>query len=492
MKRRDFLTKAGLLSAALPFLPFNTGCSNSKTINQKRPNILWFYVEDLSPIMSCYGHDYNLTPHLDRLAEGGVLFTNTFMPAPVCSPCRSAIITGSMQTTLGLHNHHSSRSLESAIYLPDHVKTLPELFRQAGYFTFNHGKDDYNFWYDRKNLYSGEYNTHKLYGKSGKEIDWNTREPGQPFFGQIQLRGGKHLYSKDSKDKVRDPVDRNAFELPPFYPDIPIVREDWAQHLDCIRITDDEVGQIIERLRNDGVLDNTVIFFFSDHGMRLWRHKQFCYDSGLHVPFITSWLGNPQRLGGAGIVRKDLVSGIDIAATSLALAGIPIPDHMESRNLFAERFEPREFVVSARDRCDYTIDRIRTVRTKKIRYIRNFFPNRPYMQPNYRDAWEITQAMRRLHTEGKLNAVQDRFWGQERPSEELYDLEKDPHEIKNVAEDPAHSAELQRHRAILENWVKDTDDKGQYPEDRPNLKFIFNWWGEKCVNPEYDIFKENL
>jgi len=485
MKRRVFLAKAGLLSASLSFLPFNTGCSNRKAINQKRPNILWIYVEDLSPIMSCYGHDNNLTPNLDRLAEGGVLFTNTFMPAPVCSPCRSAIITGTMQTTLGIHNHHSSRSLESAIYLPDHVKTLPILFRQAGYFTFNQGKDDYNFWYDRSDFYSGEFSTHKLYGKSGKEIDWNRREPGQPFFGQIQLRGGKHMYSKDFKDKVRNPVERKTFELPPYYPDIPIVREDWAQHLDCIRITDDEVGQIIERLRNDGVLDNTVIFFFSDHGMRLWRHKQFCYDSGLHVPFIMSWLGNPRRIGGTGIIRDDLVSGIDIAATSLALAGIPIPDHMESQDLFAERLKPREYVISARDRCDYTIDRIRTVRTKKIRYIRNFFPNRPYMQPNYRDAWEITQMMRRLHAEGKLNTDQDRFWARERPAEELYDLENDPHEIKNVAEDPTYSTELQRHRTILEKW-----NKGQCPEDKPNLKFIFDWWGEKCTNPEYDIFKK--
>lgn len=268
-----------------------------------------------------------------------------------------------------------------------------------------------------------------------------------------------------------------------------MIREDWAQHLDSIQITDDEVGKIIERLQQDGVLKNTVIFFFSDHGMRLWRHKQFCYDSGLHVPFIMSWPGNPNQLGGKGTVREDLVNGLDISATSLALAGIPIPDYMESRNLFAKRFKPREFVISARDRCDFTIDRIRTARTKQFRYIRNYFTDRPYMQPNYRDEWEITKMIRKLHAEGKLNPIQDRFWSEERPAEELYDLENDPHEIHNLAHVSSYSEELQGHRNILENWVKETDDKGQYPEDKPNLKYMFDWWGEKCVNPEYDIFR---
>ncbi|MCJ7679480.1 MAG: sulfatase-like hydrolase/transferase, partial [Candidatus Aminicenantes bacterium] len=282
----------------------------------------------------------------------------------------------------------------------------------------------------------------------------------------------------------------NAFDLPPYYPDISEIREDWAQHLDSIRITDEEVGGIIDRLRQDGLLDNTVVFFFSDHGMRLWRHKQFCYESGLFVPFIVNWAGHPERLGDAGTVRDDLVNGLDIAASSLTLAEIPIPAHMESRDLFAADFKPREYVISARDRGDYTIDRIRTVRTRQFRYIRNFFPERPYMQPNYRDEWDITQLMRRLHTEGKLDHVQDRFWSDERPTEELYDLDNDPHEIRNLAGRPDFAEELQRHRLILENWIDATGDKGQYPEDKPNLKYMFDWWGDKCVNPEYDIFRD--
>jgi arylsulfatase A-like enzyme len=441
--------------------------------------------------MSCYGYDINPTPNLDRLSEKGVRFLNTFMPAPVCSPCRSALITGMMQTTLGMHNHHSSRSEETAIHLPSSVKTVPEIFRQAGYFTFNQGKDDYNFWYDRDSLYAGEYATHALYGKSGKRnIGWKDRQPDQPFFGQIQLSGGKHIYRENFKDRIRNPVNRKDFDLPPYYPDHPAVREDWAQHLDSAQITDDEVGEILEHLRKDGLSENTIIFFFSDHGMRLWRHKQFCYDSGLHVPFIMSWPGNPEKLGGEGRIREDLVNGIDIAATSLALAGIEIPDYMESRDLFARGFEPREHVISARDRCDYTIDRIRTVRTKRFRYIRNFMLDRPYMQPNYRDAWEITQTMRRLHAQGQLDAIQDRFWSEKRPPEEFYDLQNDPHEIDNLVGRPEYSDELIRHRKILDDWILETGDKGQYPEDAANLKYMFDWWGEKCVNPEYDRFRK--
>jgi len=488
MKRRAFIKTIGQTAAAVSLPQLWSACQST---NKQRPNILWIVVEDVSPLMSCYGYDINPTPNLDRMAKKGVQFLNTFMPAPVCSPCRSAIITGMMQTTLGTHNHHSSRSEGTAIHLPSDVKTLPELFRQAGYFTFNQGKDDYNFWYDRDSLYAGEYTTHALYGKSGKRnIGWKDRKPDQPFFGQIQLSGGKHIYRENFMDRVRNPVNRQAFDLPPYYPDHPAVREDWAQHLNSIQITDDEVGEIVVHLRTDGLLENTIIFFFSDHGMRLWRHKQFCYDSGLHVPFIMSWPGNPQKLGGDGSIREDLVNGIDIAATSLALAGIEIPDYMENRNLFARVYKRREHVISARDRCDYTIDRIRTVRTKRFRYIRNYFLDRAYMQPNYRDAWEITQIMRKLHAQGKLNAIQDRFWSDERPQEEFYDLQNDPHEIDNLAGHPKYSDDLIRHREILDDWILETDDKGQYPEDAANLKYMFDWWGEKCINPEYDRFRK--
>ena len=490
MTRRNFLGAA----AAVPLVSgLTSAVANPSTRPATdRPNILWIAVEDISPFLGCYGHA-NATPNLDRLAKGGVRFARAFMPAPVCSACRSALITGQMQTTLGTHNHHSSRTEETAIRLPDHVTTLPELFRKAGYFTFNQGKDDYNFWYDREDLYAGPYTTHALYGKSGgRKVAWKDRRAGQPFFGQIQLYGGKEIFSKSFESRVRNPIDRDSLDLPPYYPDVPEVREDWARHYDSIQITDDRVGEILDQLRQDGLLEKTVVIFFSDHGMRLWRHKQFCYDTGLHVPLIMSWAGNPERLGGAGTVRRDLVSGLDLAATSLALAGLAVPDCMESRDLFALGFQPRDHVISARDRCDYTIDRIRSVRTGRFRYIRNFFHDRPYMQPNYRDEWEITQLMRRLHAEGKLNDVQDRFWSKERPAEELYDIENDPHEIHNLAFDPRHRSVLMKHRTILSQWIDETDDQGRYPEDSANLKYMLDVWrgrGVEPVNPEYDHLK---
>jgi arylsulfatase A-like enzyme len=230
-----------------------------------------------------------------------------------------------------------------------------------------------------------------------------------------------------------------------------------------------------------------VVFFFTDHGMRFWRHKQFCHDGGLHVPLIVAWFGTDKVASGK--VREDLVSGIDIGATSLGLAGIGIPEYMEGRDLFAADFEPREYVISARDRCDYTIDRIRTVRTQQYRYIRNFKTDRPYMQPNYRDGWESSRLMRKLYADGKLNEVQARFWAKERPEEELYHIAKDPHETVNLAGDPRYADVLSRHREILEKWVAETDDKGQYPEKPEGLRFMLEYWGNKCTNPEYDAVR---
>ncbi|MDH3652607.1 MAG: sulfatase-like hydrolase/transferase, partial [Saprospiraceae bacterium] len=182
------------------------------------PNILWIYLEDTSPFLGCYGNALVSTPHIDKLAENGILFSNAIMPAPVCSPCRSSIITGMMSTTLGLHNHHSSRTDESAIYLPDSIKTIPEQFKEAGYFTFNNGKDDYNFAYNRRDLYDQNYASHPLYGKRGIPLDIALLKDKTPFFGQIQLSGGKEIFSSTFKERVKSPVDRSLVELPPYLP----------------------------------------------------------------------------------------------------------------------------------------------------------------------------------------------------------------------------------------------------------------------------------
>lgn len=459
--------------------------------NEKlKPNILWIYVEDISPHLGCYGETLVSTPHLDQLARDGALFENVIMPAPVCSPCRSAMITGVMHTTLGLHNHHSSRTEESAIYLPDTIKTVPELFKEAGYFTFNSGKDDYNFWYNRKKLYEGSYAEHPLYGKSGLPIDWNARkDKSQPFFGQIQLKGGKHIFSPEFKSKVKIPIDRSKVKLPPYYPNDPILIEEWARYLESLQITDDEVYDIIQRLQEDGLLENTLVFFFADHGMRFLRHKQFLYEGGLKVPLIAYWKGNKQLIS-PGSKLKGLVSGLDIGATSLAAAEIEIPRYFEGRNLFSNNYQSHEFVISGRDRCDFTIDRIRSVRTERFKYIRNFLTDRPAMQPNYRDEWDLTKVSRNLFKQGQLNNIQEKYFESERKAEELYDLKNDPNEIDNLVDDHKYQEILMNHRVILESWLIRTNDQGKYPELTEGLKFMLGIWGKQAKNPEYDVLRQ--
>jgi len=454
----------------------------------EKPNILWIYLEDTSPILSSYGSSLISTPNIDKLADRGVLYTNAIMPAPVCSSVRSSIITGVMSTTLGFHNHHSSRTPESAIHLPEGIKTIPEVFKNAGYFTFNNGKDDYNFTYNRKDLYSQEYMQHPLYGKKGEHVPFEELKTNTPFFGQIQMGGGKEIFSSTFKERVKSPVDRSKIELPPYLPNHPVIIEEYANHIDAIKITDEKVGTIINELGENGLLKNTIVFFFSDHGMRLTRHKQFLYDGGLKVPLIIADFRKNEK----GSTNNDLVSGLDLGTSSLALADIPIPDYMEGENIYDTKNDPREYVISVRDRCDFTIDRIRSVRSKEFKYIRNFMTDRPYLQPTYMDVDGVAfvKTMKQLYTDGKLDSIQSRFLSDERPSEELYDLEKDPYELNNLAGNSAHSETLNKYSSILEEWIVATDDKGQYPENEENLKLMLGIWGKHAVNPEYEVLRQ--
>ena len=465
-------------------------CGDHNDSKKRQPNILWIYLEDTSPLMSCYGEDLISTPNIDYLAENGTLYTHAFMPAPVCSPCRSAIITGQMATSLGLHNHHSSRTEESAIYLPDSIKTLPELFRDAGYFTFNNGKDDYNFHYDRSKLYHQDYRVHALYGNSGVDIQLSEMAQNQPFFGQIQLRGGKEIFSGEFKNRVRTPVDRAKVVLPPYLPNHPSVIEEYAKHLDAIQITDDRVGEIIEDLKQNDLLQNTIVFFFSDHGMRLTRHKQFLYEGGIRVPLVIADFTN------SGVVQsgaKDdrLINGIDLGPSSLKLAGIDIPSYMEGIDILDPLIGDREFVISARDRCDFTIDRIRSVRTRDFKYIRNFMTDRPYTQLTYMDVGnvEFVKVMKDLYAKGELNKDQSAFFSADRPSEELYDLRADPYELNNLADNQEYRDIMNKQREILQNWMSSTNDQGQYPEREEGLMFMLGIWGEHAINPEYQSLR---
>jgi arylsulfatase A-like enzyme len=425
------------------------------------PNVVWIIVDDMSPNFSCYGETAIRTPHVDRLAAEGTRFANAFVTAPVCSPCRSALITGCYQTTVGAHHHRSGRGTRE-IRLPDGVVPVPVLFQRAGYYTCIGspivprnalGKTDYNFAWDRS-MYDGN--------------DWSGRKPGQPFFMQVQLHGGKYRGQKPNKaweDRARRELGSNtppeSVTLPPYYPRDPVILQDWADYLDCCRYTDKEVGDVIARLEREKLLDETVVFFMTDHGISHARGKQFLYDEGIHVPFVVRGPGV-----GKGVVRDDLVAHIDLAATSLALAGIAVPPWMQGRNVLGKAYKKRDAVFSARDRCDETMDHIRSVRTARYKYIRNYLNDRPLLQPcAYKDDKAIVQRLRALHAEGRLDDLQERLlFAPKRPAEELYDLASDPQELTNLAGDPKLGATLEAMRTRLKEWEESTGDQGRSPE----------------------------
>lgn len=438
----------------------------------ERPNILWIVVDDMSPNFSCYGETLIQTPNVDRLAREGTKFSNAFVTAPVCSPCRSALITGMYQTTIGAHHHRSGRGVEK-IHLPEGVTPVPALFQKAGYFTCigsglpgeggkkgkskggGLGKTDYNFEYDEK-----------MYDSN----DWAGRKAGQPFFMQVQLGGGKLRGGSDGNAKqllaraekeFGSATDPEKVTLPPYYPRDPVLLRDWAAFLDAVRFTDAHVGKVIARLEKEGILEQTLVIFMTDHGISHARGKQFLYNEGTHIPLVVRGPGIAK-----GKVRDDLVQQIDLAAISLAAAGAPLPPAMQGRDVFAKDYQPRDAVFAARDRCDETVERIRSVRTDRFLYIRNFHPQRPHLQPNaYKDGKTIVQTLRSLHDAGKLDALTEQIlFSPTRAPEELYEWTTDRWQVKNLASDPAHKSTLETLRARLDRWIVDTKDHGAESE----------------------------
>ena len=480
-----------ILVAFLPAATAEDESGNIESLN--RPNIVWIIPDDMSANFSCYGETAIETPNVDRLAKRGVKFTNAYVTAPVCSTCRSAFITGMYQTSIGAHHHRSGRG-ELKISLPDGIQLVPKLFQESGYHTSisgwpirkgKLGKTDYNFQWD-ESVYDGS--------------DWRNRKSGQPFFAQIQTPGGK-LRGKDVSgwDKVSADAEKilgsrspqSAVKLPPYYPSHPDIIRDWAAYLDSVRMTDVMVGEVIARLEEDGVLENTLVLFMTDHGISHARGKQFLYDEGIHVPLVIAGPGIK-----AGTTRDDVVEHIDIAALSLAAAGISVPQTMQARDILAHDYQFRDAVFSARDRCDETVDHIRSVRTKRFKYIRNFLPNRPYLQPcAYKDAKAILIALRESHKAGSLDEVQSRFMAESRPPEELYDLKSDPWEIKNLARAPEYQHKLETMRSRLEQWMESTDDKGRKPESDEMFESDMAVYVNKLKNrdPEHTkVIQQNI
>ncbi len=461
MKRRDFLRHTTIgLGGVMTFSARVDGTTS-------KPNVLWIISEDASAHLGCYGEVAVDTPHLDALASEGVRFDNAIVTCPVCSPARSALVTGMYQTTIGSHNHRSQNSGakaggNTAFYesyrLPQDIPMVGDLFRAAGYYVTNgsgptmesSGKTDYNF-INPSSAYDG--------------YDWRDAPAGRPFFSQIQLKGGK---------RRKEPLDTNEFTLPPYYPDDEVMRKDWSEYLASWEFADQQVGEILQGLREADQYDNTLIAFITDHGVSHLRGKQFLYEEGIRIPMIIRF---PDKRHG-GTVRRDLALHIDLAPIALAYAGIPVPDQLQGSDLFAESYKARSYVVSARDRCDETIDIIRSVRTPRYKYIRNFLSNHSHMQHSqYKDSKPITQRMRMRHEREWLTPLQDRIFNPTRPPEELYDLTSDPFETTNLAGSPAHEAVLCEQRDRLLDWMQQTRDPGLIPE--PVLEALGQQYGTK-------------
>jgi N-sulfoglucosamine sulfohydrolase len=423
--------------------------------NPPRPNILWLIAEDFGPQLGCYGTKEVWTPNLDRLAATGVRYTRCFTTAPVCSPSRSAFMTGMYQTTIGAHNHRSHR--DDGYKLPSGVRLITDWMRDAGYFTANVrelpagigfrgvGKTDWNFSYS---------------GKAFDSDKWVALKTNQPFFAQVNFQ--------ETHRKFRAPprADPAKIELPPYYPDHPVTRKDWAEYLDSATELDRKVGLILKQLAAEGLVDSTAIVFFGDNGQAHVRGKQFCYEEGLSVPLIIHWpSGFPAPKGfRPGTVNTQLIEAIDLAPTMLAFVGQSAPPKMQGKAFLGDNAQPpRQYAFGARDRCDETVFRLRTVRDARHRYIRNFTPERPFLQPNeYKEKqYPVWNLLKELHTAGKLTPIQAKLCEPTMPAEELYDLESDPHQVTNLVASAPHRPVLNRLRTALEKWIEETNDQGR-------------------------------
>ena len=462
---RHAATPAVLIALACAIVPTP---SNRATANDiPPPNILWLSAEDISPHLGCYGDPHAITPHLDQLASEGIRYTRAFTTAGVCSPCRSGIITGMYQTTLGTHH------MRCTAVLPDFVKPFPIYLRQAGYFCTNQSKTDYQFKHPRETWDAAR----------GKNAHWRKRpNKDQPFFAVFNFTGchesgiaGSAKYQAVTSNlKPSQRQDAAALStLPPYYPDTKVVREDWKRNYELITAMDAWAGGLLQQLKDDGLYENTIVFFWSDHGVGLPRAKRWLYDSGTHIPLIVRIPEKYRAAGGVaanqgrpGTVTDQLVSSIDLGPTVLNLAGLKAPDHVQGEAFLGRDLKrPRRYVYGARDRMDERYDIIRMVRNKQYKYIRNYEPLKSFYQyMNTPEKGATMRELRRLHEAGKLSEQAERYFADKKPVEELYDCTADPHELNNLAGDKAFHCRLVSMRAAHRRWVQDTGDLGLVPE----------------------------
>jgi len=443
----------------------------------EKPNILWVVCEDISPFLSCFGNELVNTPNLDQLAREGIRFTNVYTTAGVCAPSRSSIITGMYQTSIGTQHMRTLNGRAGAKFspvqdysavIPEYVKCFPEILRMNGYYCTNNEKQDYQF-----------VPPVTVWDENSPAASWRNRPSDKPFFSVFNffITHESQLFMRDKESLL---VDTNRVTVPPYYPDTRIVRHDLSRLFSNIERMDTQVGEIIQMLKEDGLYDNTIIFFYSDHGGALPWMKREVLERGIHIPLIIRF---PHARSG-GTVNEELVSSVDFAPTVLSLAGIKIPTYLQGQAFLGTQKSsvPRRYIYAARDRMDTEYDRVRAVHDRQFEYLYNYHPEKPYYQDiEYRLSVPMMKQFLQLKNEGKLNAVQ-MSWFESKPVEELYDVVQDPDELHNLVSDPEYKDKLAELRTAFRVWTEKVGDMGSIPEK----EMIARWWKGKTEPPATD------
>lgn len=469
MKISSFLLRVVGIFAC--FLSLGEGFSQESN-SPVRPNIVWIVCEDMSPEhLEVYGGTGGKTPVLNQLAKEAVTYTHLYSTAGVCAPSRAALITGAYQTSIGAHHMRTLAPSVVAVndyppgfkgysaVLPEGMRPYPEYLRMAGYYTTNNSKEDYQF---RSPV--------GMWDESSPRAHYRNRpDKNQPFFAifNFTTTHESQVWARANEPLKVDPA---HVKLPPYYPDDSISRNVMARFISNVMNMDEQVGEIIRQLKEDGLYDNTIIFFYSDHGDGLPYAKRELYDRGLRAPLLIK-----APFLQPGTKDDQLISFVDFAPTLLSLVGIKIPETMQGQAFLGEQKSktPRKYIYAARDRMDSEYDRVRAVSDGRFKYIRNYMPEKPnYQNIRFRLQNPLMPHLLKLHEEGKLTPEQARWFAASKPIEELYDTESDPFEFKNLANDPTYAQKLSELRAAHEQWVADYGDLGAVNE----MEMVRTWW----------------